>query len=182
MPVIETVGLTKYYGKTKGIENVNLQVQEGEIFGFIGPNGAGKSTAIRTLLNFIFPTSGEARGFGLDVVRRSREIRAAGAVFCPPGLCGYRVSVSLVFCPQKSCLIGEHRPGPGLIFSKCHCFPLRGHAVPWLVISLQIHGCSRYCQQRRDQLDLCLGLVDSCCHDGGSDRDSLPKKGYCRMI
>lgn len=76
MPVIETVGLTKYYGKTKGIENVNLQVQEGEIFGFIGPNGAGKSTAIRTLLNFIFPTSGEARVLGLDVVRRSREIRA----------------------------------------------------------------------------------------------------------
>ncbi|HBI57202.1 MAG TPA: ABC transporter [Firmicutes bacterium] len=76
MPVIETVGLTKYYGKTKGIENVNLQVQEGEIFGFIGPNGAGKSTTIRTLLNFIFPTAGEARVLGLDVVRQSREIRA----------------------------------------------------------------------------------------------------------
>ncbi|MCD5410236.1 MAG: ATP-binding cassette domain-containing protein, partial [Clostridiales bacterium] len=58
MKVIEISSLTKYYGKSKGIENVNLDVNEGDIFGFIGPNGAGKSTTIRTLLNIIFPTSG----------------------------------------------------------------------------------------------------------------------------
>jgi len=75
VPVIETVNLKKYYGKSRGIEDVSLSVEEGEIFGFIGPNGAGKSTTIRTLLNFIFPTSGRARVFGLDVVDESRRIR-----------------------------------------------------------------------------------------------------------
>ncbi len=65
-PVIETVKLTKYYGKSRGIIDVDLVVNEGEIFGFIGPNGAGKSTTIRTLLALIYKTSGEARIFGLD--------------------------------------------------------------------------------------------------------------------
>lgn len=64
--VIETKNLTKYYGKARGIINVNLTVDEGEIFGFIGPNGAGKSTMIRTLLSLIYKTSGEAKIFGLD--------------------------------------------------------------------------------------------------------------------
>lgn len=76
MAIIETVNLSKYYGKARGIESVSLQVEEGEVFGFIGPNGAGKSTTIRTLLNFIFPTKGSASVFGLDVVQHSREIRA----------------------------------------------------------------------------------------------------------
>lgn len=76
MAIIETVNLTKYYGKIRGVENINLTVNEGEIFGFIGPNGAGKSTTIRTLLNFLFPTSGSATIFGQDIVRHSREIRA----------------------------------------------------------------------------------------------------------
>jgi ABC-2 type transport system ATP-binding protein len=64
--VIETKKLTKYYGKSRGIIDVDLTVEEGEIFGFIGPNGAGKSTTIRTLLSLIYKTSGEARIFGLD--------------------------------------------------------------------------------------------------------------------
>lgn len=76
MAIIETVNLTKYYGKARGVENINLKVNEGEIFGFIGPNGAGKSTTIRTLLNFIFPTSGSATIFGLDVIKGTRDIRA----------------------------------------------------------------------------------------------------------
>lgn len=75
MPIIETVGLTKSYGKARGIIDINLKVEEGEIFGFIGPNGAGKSTTIRTLLNFIFPTSGSAKVFGLDVVQDSVRIK-----------------------------------------------------------------------------------------------------------
>jgi ABC-2 type transport system ATP-binding protein len=64
MSVIEMNNLTKHYGKSRGITDVNLAVEEGEIFGFIGPNGAGKSTAIRTLLGLIYPTSGHATIFG----------------------------------------------------------------------------------------------------------------------
>lgn len=69
MNVIETHDLTKHYGKSVGIEGVNLSVGEGEIFGFIGPNGAGKSTTIRTLLGLIKPTSGSATIFGKDIVK-----------------------------------------------------------------------------------------------------------------
>ncbi|WP_150271317.1 ABC transporter ATP-binding protein [Paenibacillus tepidiphilus] len=64
MSVIELNHLTKHYGKSRGITDVNLAVEEGEIFGFIGPNGAGKSTTIRTLLGLIYPTSGSATVFG----------------------------------------------------------------------------------------------------------------------
>ncbi len=72
--VIETKNLTKYYGKSRGIIDVNLSVDEGEIFGFIGPNGAGKSTTIRTLLSLIYKTSGEAKIFGLDSQASKVEI------------------------------------------------------------------------------------------------------------
>ncbi len=74
-PVIEITELSKYYGKTRGIEKVNLQISEGEIFGFIGPNGAGKSTTIRILLNLIFPDSGSARIMGMDVIRKTKKIK-----------------------------------------------------------------------------------------------------------
>lgn len=74
MDAIKTVGLTKYYGKAKGIENLELTVQAGEIFGFIGPNGAGKSTTIRTLLGLITPTGGSAQIFGLDIVKEKENI------------------------------------------------------------------------------------------------------------
>jgi ABC-2 type transport system ATP-binding protein len=72
---IRTEKLTKYYGRHCGIEALDLSVREGEMFGFIGPNGAGKTTTIRTLLNLIFPTSGRAEIFGMDVVSRSAEIK-----------------------------------------------------------------------------------------------------------
>jgi ABC-2 type transport system ATP-binding protein len=72
---IETQNLTKYYGRHRGIVDLNIKIDEGEIFGFIGPNGAGKSTTIRTLLNLIFPTSGSGQIFGLDVVKQSKEIK-----------------------------------------------------------------------------------------------------------
>ncbi len=64
-PVIRTSGLTKYYGRTRGIEDLTLEVEPGQIFGFLGPNGAGKSTTIRLLLDFIRPTSGLAEVFGI---------------------------------------------------------------------------------------------------------------------
>jgi len=74
-PVIDITDLTKTYGKSRGIEHVNLQINKGEIFGFIGPNGAGKSTTIRILLNLIFPTSGSARIMGMDVIRDTKKIK-----------------------------------------------------------------------------------------------------------
>ena len=64
--VIETVGLTKTYGRSRGLVDVDLVVEPGEVFGFLGPNGAGKTTMIRLLLDLIRPTRGEARLFGLD--------------------------------------------------------------------------------------------------------------------
>jgi len=75
MNIIEISNLTMSYGKARGIENVSLSVKEGEIFGFIGPNGAGKSTTIRTLLGFLFPSSGTAKIFGLDCVSESKAIK-----------------------------------------------------------------------------------------------------------
>ncbi|WP_019240988.1 MULTISPECIES: ABC transporter ATP-binding protein [Bacillus] len=72
--VIEIKGLTKRYGKERGIEDITLDIKEGEIFGFIGPNGAGKSTTIRTLLSLIYPTSGSAKIFGMDCIKYSSEI------------------------------------------------------------------------------------------------------------
>ena len=57
--ILEIKNLTKYYGKVRGVENLSLKLEEGEIFGFIGPNGAGKSTTIRSIMNLINKTSGE---------------------------------------------------------------------------------------------------------------------------
>lgn len=74
MAIIETKELTKSYGKSRGIIELNLSVEDGEFFGFIGPNGAGKSTTIRTLLGLISPTSGEASVFGKDIVKHHTEI------------------------------------------------------------------------------------------------------------
>ncbi len=74
MNIIETRKLTKSYGTARGIVDLDLEVKEGEIFGFIGPNGAGKSTTIRTLLGLIFKTSGEATIFGLDIQRDKKKI------------------------------------------------------------------------------------------------------------
>lgn len=75
MNAIEIRNLTKSYGKSRGVIDVNLEIKEGEIFGFIGPNGAGKSTTIRTLLAFIYPTSGSARIFGMDCTKDSAKIK-----------------------------------------------------------------------------------------------------------
>ncbi len=63
--IIETEKLTKSYGSHRGIIDVDLQVEPGEVFGFLGPNGAGKTTTIRTILDLIRPTSGVARVFGI---------------------------------------------------------------------------------------------------------------------
>jgi ABC-2 type transport system ATP-binding protein len=73
--VIETSGLTVYYGRHRGIVDVDLTVEQGEVFGFLGPNGAGKTTTQRVLLDIIRPTSGKATIFGLDCQTQGVELR-----------------------------------------------------------------------------------------------------------
>jgi ABC-2 type transport system ATP-binding protein len=74
-PIILTDGLTKSYGRHRGIADLGLEVRSGEVFGFLGPNGAGKTTTIRILMDLIRPTSGSAWLFGLDPRRDGEEIR-----------------------------------------------------------------------------------------------------------
>ncbi len=74
--VVQTEKLTKRYGSRRGIEDINLSVNEGEIFGFLGPNGSGKTTTIRILLDFIRASSGRARLFGMDVHSDSIQIKS----------------------------------------------------------------------------------------------------------
>ena len=75
MIAIETTKLSKSYGSTLALEGLDLSVETGEMFGFLGPNGAGKTTTIRLLLDFIRPTRGNARIFGLDSRTDSFKIR-----------------------------------------------------------------------------------------------------------
>ena len=75
MEAIEMKGLTKIYRKRAALDNVQLTVEQGERFGFIGPNGAGKSTTIKLLLDFIKPSKGSARIFGLDAQKDSESLK-----------------------------------------------------------------------------------------------------------
>ncbi|MFC1656831.1 ABC transporter ATP-binding protein [Patescibacteria group bacterium] len=95
MAVIKTEKLTKYYtrGKILGVKDLDLEVYEGETFGFIGPNGAGKTTTMRLLLDFIRPTSGKAKIFDIDVNENPIEIQKQigflpGEVYLPEHLTG----------------------------------------------------------------------------------------------
>ena len=76
--ILEIKNLTKYYGKIKGVENLSLKLEAGEIFGFIGPNGAGKSTTIRSIMNLVNKTSGkvfiEDEEFNKDNVKLKEKI------------------------------------------------------------------------------------------------------------
>jgi ABC-2 type transport system ATP-binding protein len=73
--VIETVGLTKYYGHEAAVDNLNFTVGQGEIFGFLGPNGAGKTTTILMLLGLTEPSRGEARVCGFDPAREPLKVK-----------------------------------------------------------------------------------------------------------
>ncbi|MCV7257695.1 ABC transporter ATP-binding protein [Mycobacterium shimoidei] len=72
--VVTTEGLTRRFGRRRGITDVSITVTDGEVFGFLGPNGAGKSTTIRLLLGLYRPSSGRATVFGLDPCRDSVEV------------------------------------------------------------------------------------------------------------
>jgi ABC-2 type transport system ATP-binding protein len=74
-PVVQTNGITKHYGDVVALQDLNLEVQPGEIFGFLGPNGAGKTTTIRILLNLIRPDSGTAHIFGHDVRKHEMSVK-----------------------------------------------------------------------------------------------------------
>ncbi|MFT4889664.1 MAG: ABC-2 type transport system ATP-binding protein [Halobacteriales archaeon] len=75
MASIELSGLTKHYGEVVALQDVDLTVDEGEIFGFLGPNGAGKSTTINMLLDFVRPTDGTATVLGMDAQHDSQAVR-----------------------------------------------------------------------------------------------------------
>ena len=74
--IIETKELTKYYGKVRGVEGLDLAVREGEVFGYLGPNGAGKTTTIRLILDLIRPTRGTVLLFGQEVQGHAAELKA----------------------------------------------------------------------------------------------------------
>jgi len=74
MNAIETVKLSKFYGKNRGVEELSLAVDEGDFFGFVGPNGAGKSTTIRVLLGLIAPTAGSVRVLGMSPTTQRTEL------------------------------------------------------------------------------------------------------------
>jgi ABC-2 type transport system ATP-binding protein len=87
--VIEATGLTKWYGKRRGIIDVGFAVEEGEVFGFLGPNGAGKTTTIRLLLGALSPSGGRATIFGLDTWTQAPEAhRRLAFVGSEPGYLG----------------------------------------------------------------------------------------------
>ena len=72
--VVEIKNLTKSYGKNRGVIDVSLSIEEGDIFGFLGPNGAGKSTTIRSMLGFLRINSGEIKILGMDSIKQHEEI------------------------------------------------------------------------------------------------------------
>ena len=73
--IISVNQLTKFYGKTLGVQDLNFSVSKGEIFGFLGPNGAGKTTTIRMLLDLLRPSFGKIHIFGKEIYDHSLEIR-----------------------------------------------------------------------------------------------------------
>jgi len=79
-PAIRTTNLTKRFGSLTAVDGLDLEVQEGEVFGFLGPNGAGKSTTINMLLDFIRPTEGSVEVLGMDANERSQAVRSRTGV------------------------------------------------------------------------------------------------------
>lgn len=79
-PIIETMMLTKNYGDLIAVDQLNMSIDEGEMFGFLGPNGAGKTTTILMLMGLSVPSSGTAVVAGYDIIEQSREIRKIASI------------------------------------------------------------------------------------------------------
>ena len=95
-PLIDVAGLTKRYGRKRGITDVSFEVTEGEVFGFLGPNGAGKTTTMRLLMALLYPSAGSARIAGLDCWRRSVDVKRVvgylpGELALDPNLTGGQI-------------------------------------------------------------------------------------------
>ncbi|MGC9069717.1 MAG: ATP-binding cassette domain-containing protein [Elusimicrobiales bacterium] len=87
MSVVEIYSLSKYFGKIKAVDNINLNIEKGEVFSLLGPNGAGKTTLISILTTIIKPSSGIARVCGYDIIKQSLDVRREiGIVFQEPSL------------------------------------------------------------------------------------------------
>jgi ABC-2 type transport system ATP-binding protein len=76
MQAIQIENITRLYRNSRGIRNVNLEVRQGEVFGFLGPNGAGKTTLIRTMLGFMHPQAGKVSLLGMNAITQSRSVRS----------------------------------------------------------------------------------------------------------
>ena len=88
--VVETKSLVKDFSDVKSVDNLNLRVREGEIYGFLGPNGAGKSTTIKIILGLLKPSSGEVRVFGKSIDKDREEILSdIGALVESPSYYGH---------------------------------------------------------------------------------------------
>ncbi|WP_440898725.1 ABC transporter ATP-binding protein [Bacillus cereus] len=106
--IIKTTNLTKIYGKQKSVDNLNIHVQQGEIYGFIGRNGAGKTTTIRMLLGLIKPTSGKIEIFGEEFSANQKEIlRRIGSIVEVPGFYENLTAKENLFINAK--IIGVHK-------------------------------------------------------------------------
>jgi len=87
MSIIKTENLTRKFNGLVAVDNVNFEVEEGEIFGFLGPNGAGKTTTIKMLITLLRPTSGTAKVVGFDIIKERNRVRECiGVVFQEPAL------------------------------------------------------------------------------------------------
>jgi ABC-2 type transport system ATP-binding protein len=85
MPILETVNLTKKFGRITAVDNLSVSINEGEIFGLLGPNGAGKTTIIKMLATLLEPTSGIAKVNGFDLMKQPHKVRESiGIVFQEP--------------------------------------------------------------------------------------------------
>ena len=85
MPIVQTFNLTKKYKKLTAVDNLNISIEKGEVFGLLGPNGAGKTTIIKMLITLLKPTSGTAKINGFDVIKEPEKVRESiGVVFQDP--------------------------------------------------------------------------------------------------
>jgi ABC-2 type transport system ATP-binding protein len=110
MAVIEFDGLTKHFGETVAVEDLNFAIEAGEIFGFLGPNGAGKTTTLRALLGFLAPTRGTATVFGRDVRDESALNEAKRRIGYLPGELNFDGGVTgTTFLDYQAALKGDTR-------------------------------------------------------------------------